>query len=65
MKLSSQCQRRGWKGREKGRRETFTAARKDVASSAHPISQLLCIPNWLGQNPGRLQTSESVNVRQR
>lgn len=28
------------------------------------MSQLLCVPNWLGQSPGRLQSGESVHVRQ-
>ena len=51
-------------GGKNGRRETFTEACKDVASSPHPISQLLCIPGWLGQNPGRLQAGESVHARQ-
>lgn len=53
------------RGRNKGEKETFTAACKDMADAPHPISQLLCIPNWLGQHPERLQAGESVNVKQR
>lgn len=52
------------KGGKNGRRETFTEAGKDMAGLPHPISQVLCILNRLGQNPGRLQAGESVRVRQ-
>lgn len=47
-----------------GRRETFAKAGKDMAGLSHPISQVLCIPNQLGQNPGTLQAGDSVRVRQ-
>ena len=51
-------------GGKNGRRETFMEAGKDMAGLPHPISQVLYIPSWLGQNPGRLQAGESVRVRQ-
>lgn len=37
--------------RGKKRRETFTGGMQGRGGLPHPISQLLCIPNWLGQHP--------------